>query len=1240
MAEQTSSLGVVADKSRDFFNDYFIGNVDSEIIQDLQAKHEKEESEHLTGTRSLAVPQQKLDLLNYVRESVVGTNDMVPTPFGPRKLTYCDYTASGRALSFIEEYIQNEVLPLYANTHTLGDATGLQTTLSRHEARDIIKRGCRGSIDDALLFVGTGATAGINALVKILDIQKLTEPTRLAVEKLREEKRKNAAADKLMQAAMSDAPREELKLATAQAGMSSLGADAMVDSPLNDSLDAIMYGAEFFNEATMEFATGCYPRVVVFVGPYEHHSNILPWRESGALVRVIPEAPTGGLDQTVLEKELKRWSAITLPPPLLIGAFSAASNVTGILEDTLGVTALLNQYGALSVWDYAAAAPYVPIDMNPMNDSRYKKSAIVFSPHKFVGGVSTPGVLLIKKRLLQTRSPHRPGGGTVLYVTAKEHVYLSNFEEREEGGTPEIIGSIRCGLVFQLRESIGAELIYREELRHARRILSSLSTHPLIHILGHQQETAQGQAAGARLPIVSFVIRYAPDPALLLHHNFVAALLNDLFGIQTRAGCACAGPYSQALLGIRSAAAADFLKVVIEKQEIMRPGAVRFNINYFASKEEAEFVLRAIHWVAEHGWKLLPFYCYVVASGEVKHRSRLTKTLGRRWLSSVSYISGKMQYSSMRMRADLAETSLSDLYAKYLAEADACVTPAALRASLPDELANQASALSPQSLALRWFPLTHEALADVKQFLALTEGKTISAAELHSVFGVMNPSARYDHSRWLQRPQTAIQPHYAYLSGLLSEYTRPSPTIIAESTSASSFDTEMKVVSAAGDSSSSKPGKQACLPCLADGAELVNAHRRTSAIIEEPQMPNGQGSKDIMDRLCQNCFHEHKVAESSVKGASNARECDACECVFFVPRIPVKKHEVEQIQKKMAAKIGDAIHTFNMIQSGDRIMVGVSGGKDSLTLIHMLLYFQRRSPVKFELAACTVDPQAPEYDPSILKNYFAALGVKYFYESQDVIGSAKKCLAQNPKVSICAFCSRMRRGILYSACRREGYNVLALGQHLDDLAESFVMSCFHNGSLRTMKVNYTNKQKDVRIIRPLCFVREAKTKEYARAMHLPVISENCPACFEAPKERQRVKLMLAAQETIHPNLHSSLLRAMMPLLKLASHDATIAALAAGNQVTATAAGEAKQSATASAHDAILQLLKMQQEGDEDDDERPQAQRRGRANTKTQAESRAEEPSLSSRDALVSDGMQQTTKRVQLEQNTDGKSMNQ
>jgi tRNA 2-thiocytidine biosynthesis protein TtcA len=231
--------------------------------------------------------------------------------------------------------------------------------------------------------------------------------------------------------------------------------------------------------------------------------------------------------------------------------------------------------------------------------------------------------------------------------------------------------------------------------------------------------------------------------------------------------------------------------------------------------------------------------------------------------------------------------------------------------------------------------------------------------------------------------------------------------------------------------------------------------------------------------------------------------------------------------RSLVTAAGRAIGDYRMIRPGDRVLLGLSGGKDSLSLLHVLLHLQARAPVRFELAACTVDPQSPEYDPSPLKPYLAALGVDYHYERQPIVESASAHMQGD---SFCAYCSRMRRGILYRVAREQGYNVLALAQHLDDLAETFLMSAFFGGKLRTMQACYLNDAGDVRVIRPFIYVRERQTRDFARKANLPVIMENCPACFAQPLQRQRMKALLAEQERQHPRLFANLLTAMRPLL--------------------------------------------------------------------------------------------------------------
>jgi len=231
--------------------------------------------------------------------------------------------------------------------------------------------------------------------------------------------------------------------------------------------------------------------------------------------------------------------------------------------------------------------------------------------------------------------------------------------------------------------------------------------------------------------------------------------------------------------------------------------------------------------------------------------------------------------------------------------------------------------------------------------------------------------------------------------------------------------------------------------------------------------------------------------------------------------------------KSILRKVGRAIADFKMIRESDRILLGVSGGKDSLTLLHVLMHLKTYAPVQFDLAVITVDPEIEGFDPSSLTSYYDSLGVSWFYEQQPIMEEAKQRLDGN---SFCAYCARMKRGIMYSTCRREGYNVLALAQHLDDLAESFLMSAFHGGQLRTMKAHYTNDDGDIRVIRPLAYCRETQTAALAIQAGLPVIPDSCPACFSAPTQREHMKQLLHNEERSNKHLFANLLHAMRPLM--------------------------------------------------------------------------------------------------------------
>jgi tRNA(Ile)-lysidine synthase TilS/MesJ len=240
-----------------------------------------------------------------------------------------------------------------------------------------------------------------------------------------------------------------------------------------------------------------------------------------------------------------------------------------------------------------------------------------------------------------------------------------------------------------------------------------------------------------------------------------------------------------------------------------------------------------------------------------------------------------------------------------------------------------------------------------------------------------------------------------------------------------------------------------------------------------------------------------------------------------VTTIPIKP------PKSLVRPVGKAISDFNMIRPGDRVLVALSGGKDSLTLLHVLLHIKRHAPGGFDVAAVTIDPQKQGFDPSPLKQYMQSLGVKYFYQSQPIM---QRTVSHMGKNAHCTYCSRIKRSIMYATARREGYNVLALAQHLDDMAESFLMSAFHSGQLRTMKAQYMNEHRDLRIVRPMLYVRERQNEAYAKDARLPVIVETCPACEAVPAQRRHLKQWLATEEKHNKNLYRNLLTTIKPLL--------------------------------------------------------------------------------------------------------------
>ena len=559
----------------------------------------------------------KQALLALIRDSVIGEDHVMETPYGRRRVTYADYTASGRALTFIEDFIRDEVLPGYANTHTESSGTGLQTTRLREDAREIIRTAVNGDDDTVVLFAGSGCTGAIAKLIGVLGLR--------------------------IPSVLDDAHALSEHIPTAE-------------------------------------------RPVVFIGPYEHHSNEISWRETIADVVTIRQDADGGVDQGDLREQLEKYAE----RPLKIGSFSAASNVTGIVSDTAGIAELLHEHGALSLWDFAAAAPYIDITMRPLDGRPLSyKDAVFISPHKFIGGPSTPGVLAARRELFANRVPDVPGGGTVAYVNDDDHRYLADPTQREEGGTPAIIESIRAGLVFQLKEAVGTATIREQEERHLRRAVAAWLDEPSIELLGNLD--------AARLSIVSFVLR-SPS-GRYLHHNYVVALLNDLFGVQSRGGCSCAGPYGHRLLGIDLERSHEFEREITGGCEGIKPGWVRVNFNYFVSDAVVDYLVEAVRLVARDGWRLLGDYRFDPATGLWRHRAGVvTPPLS---LHDISYAGGRASMPSNEA------TGGEGLLVEHLRDGAAILAAAA-----GPDLDSHPGNVSADFEHLRWFDLPSSSLLD------------------------------------------------------------------------------------------------------------------------------------------------------------------------------------------------------------------------------------------------------------------------------------------------------------------------------------------------------------------------------------------------------------------------------------------------------------------------------------------------------------------------------------------------
>ncbi|CAN6463841.1 unnamed protein product [Victoria cruziana] len=427
-------------------------------------------------------------------------------------------------------------------------------------------------------------------------------------------------------------------------------------------------------------------RWVVFVGPYEHHSNLLSWRQSLAEVVEIGVDGKGLVDMEELRRELKSTKYANRP---LLGSFSACSNVTGIHTDTRALARLLHEHGAFACFDFAASGPYVKIDMRSGELEGY--DAVFLSPHKFVGGPGTPGILLLNNSLycLQSSPPSTCGGGTVAFVNGfseQDTLYYEEIEEREDAGTPAIVQKIRAALAFWVKEYMGYHLIDSQESFWLEHALKRLLSNPNVVVLGN--------AKAKRQPIISFLVR-TTSPAETrdsgekgdrkrgmfmwgeratrrdkpLHGRFVTRLLNDLFGIQARGGCACAGPYGHILLDVGKERSLAFRSAIQKGYNGLKPGWTRVSFSYYISQEEFEFILAAIEFIAIYGQRFLPLYRFNWNTGDWTFRKSAINSIITKGSHESAGRDSRSPPSAFLASKGNDPTLLESKYASYLENA-------------------------------------------------------------------------------------------------------------------------------------------------------------------------------------------------------------------------------------------------------------------------------------------------------------------------------------------------------------------------------------------------------------------------------------------------------------------------------------------------------------------------------------------------------------------------------------------
>lgn len=536
-------------------------------------------------------------------------NGYMNGPFGSKPIVYADSTASGVVYKPILEYFQENIYPFYSNTHSNAVSGKYMAELIDATKKIIRKHYNCDSEDDQIIFTGNGCTGAILHLIHAMnlkenntvnqkDLYPLSETAVQPDEQSTSETKKNQYLNAFVNQQIIN--KQYAPQSFAQRFAEERKVYDVTESFESFDSTYVLPKKSFIGNKTF----------VVFISILEHHSNYLPWKHLSYPVELVPIKANGQLDEKYMTKKMGEYYSRGTK---IIASFSGASNVSGIIEDWSKISKIVHSFEGVMLWDMAACGPYVEINMHNNDAEGDYMDAIFLSPHKFLGGPGCPGLLIAHKKLFVNKVPYCPGGGTVRFVCKNYQVYNPDIEVKETGGTPNILGCIQLGKVYELKNRIQPYINLKEEiifeycLLRLKEIKNLILVRPQGGAGPEEKKSLQGFIGDSNvrsLPIFSFII---PN----YHCNLVVVLLNDLFGIQSRGGISCCSVFAQNILHLNEKQQQVIYQSIEQGNGVpTNYGWCRVSFHYLMSKEEINYILESIELVAQYISKLSEYYEY------------------------------------------------------------------------------------------------------------------------------------------------------------------------------------------------------------------------------------------------------------------------------------------------------------------------------------------------------------------------------------------------------------------------------------------------------------------------------------------------------------------------------------------------------------------------------------------------------------------------------------------------------